>query len=158
MCFLISWQKINRNQKIPCKIQLKELYYIANQKSFSNLRQQLSTIFILKMCFLKNSGIVFSFKCNSCNAIYYDKTKCHFYVRATKPISDLTNKHLKNVTQSPISDQLLTCDCNIIFNNFTILSKDSNYFNLLIKEMLLIACNKTILKEIVKSYSLELLE
>ena len=48
-----------------------------------------------KLC----SGIVYSFKCNSCNAIYYGKTKRHFYVRAADHmgISRLTNKCLKNV-------------------------------------------------------------
>ena len=53
-------------------------------------------------------------------------------------ISDLTNKCFKNVKQSAISDQLLTCDYNINFNDFTILSKDSNNINLLIKENLLV--------------------
>ena len=88
------------------------------------------------MCFLKKSGIVCSFKCNSCNAIYYSKTKRHFYVKATKPtgISHLANKRLKNVKQSALLDHLLTCDCNINFNDFIILSKDSNNINLLIKE------------------------
>ena len=87
-----------------------------------------------KLC----SGIVYSFKCNSCNAIYYGKTKRHFYVRAAEHmgISHLTNKRLKNVKQSAISDHMLTCVCNINFNNFTILSKDSNNMNLLIKESL----------------------
>ena len=33
-----------------------------------------------KLC----SGIVYSFKCNSCNAIYYSKVKHHFWVRAAK--------------------------------------------------------------------------
>ena len=63
-----------------------------------------------KLC----SGIVYSFKCNSCNAIYYGKTKCHFYVRVAEHmgILHLTNKRLKNVKQSAISDHVLTCDCN----------------------------------------------
>ena len=106
------------------------------------------------------SGIVYSFKCNSCNTIYYGKTKHHFYVRAAKHmgISHLTNKRLKNVKQSAISDHLLTCNCNINFNDFTILSKDSNNINLLIKERLLISRDKPILNKTVKSYPLELFE
>ena len=85
-----------------------------------------------KLC----SGIVYSFKCDSCNAIYYGKTKRHFYVRAAEHmgISHLTNKRLKNVMQSVISDHLLTCDCNINFDDFTILSKDSNNINYLSKK------------------------
>ena len=54
-------------------------------------------------------------------------------------ISHLTNKRLRNVKQSAISNHLLTCDCNINFDDFTILSKDSNNINLLIKESLLIS-------------------
>ena len=104
-----------------------------------------------KLC----SGIIYSFKCNSCNAIYYGKTKHYFYIRAAEHmgISHLTNKRLKNVKQS---DHLLTCDCNINFDDFTILSKDSNNINLLIKESLLISCDKPILNKTVKSFPLEL--
>ena len=109
-----------------------------------------------KLC----SGIVYSFKCNSYNTIYYGKTKHHFYIRAAEHmgISHLTNKRLKNVKQSAISDHLLTCDCNINFDDFTILSKDSNNINLLIKESLLISCDKPILNKTVKSFPLELFE
>ena len=91
--------------------------------------------FLKKFC----SGIAYSFKCNYCNAIYYGKTKHHFYVRAAEHmrISHLTNKRLKYVKQSAISGHVLTFDCNINFNNFTILSKDSNNVNLLIKEGLI---------------------
>ena len=117
---------------------------------------QLKVVLPKKLC----SGIVYSFKCNSCNAIYYGKTKRHFYVRAAEHmgILHLTNKRLKNVKQSAISDHLLTCDCNINFDDFTILSKDSNNINLLIKESLLISRDKPILNKTVKSFSLELFE
>ena len=106
------------------------------------------------------SGFVYSFKCNSCNAIYYRKTKRHFYVKATENIgiSHLTNKHPKNVSQSAFLDHLLTCDCNINFNEFTTFSKDSNNFNFLIKESLLIARDKPILNKTVKPFPLELFE
>ena len=105
-------------------------------------------------------GIVHSFKCNSCNAIYYGKTKRHFYVRAAEHmgISHLKNKRLKNVKESAVSDHLLTCDCNINFDDFTILSKNSNNINLLIKESFAISRNKPILKKTVKSFPLELFE
>ena len=70
----------------------------------------------------------------------------------------MSKKRLKNVKQSAISDHLLTCECNINFNDFTILSKDSNNFNLLIKESILIARDKPTLNKTVKSFSLELFE
>ena len=89
-----------------------------------------------------------------------DIFKLHFYVRAAEHmgISHLTNKCLKNVKQSAISDHVLTCDCNVNFNDFTILSKDSNNINLLIKESLLISHDKPILNTTVKSFALELFE
>ena len=105
-----------------------------------------------KLC----SGIVYNFKCNSCSAIYYGKTKCHFYVRAAEHmgISHLTNKRLKHVKQSAISHHLLTFKWNINFDDFTILSKDCNNINLLTKESLLISCDKPILT--VEPFRLEL--
>ena len=50
-----------------------------------------------KLC----SSSVYNSKCNNCNAIYYGKTKPHFYVRAADHmgISHLTNKHFKNINQ-----------------------------------------------------------
>ena len=72
-------------------------------------------------------------------------------------ISNLANKRLKNIKQSPISDHLLTCECSINFNDFTILSKDSNNINLLIKKSL-ISRDKPLLNKIVKSFPLELFE
>ena len=49
-------------------------------------------------------------------------------------ISYFTSKRVSNVKQSIISNHLLTCDCNISFNDFTILSKESSNINLLIEE------------------------
>ena len=109
-----------------------------------------------KLC----SSIVSSLQCNSCNAVYYGKTKRQFYVRAAEDmgISHLTNKRLKNIKQSAISDHVLTCGCNINFNDFTILSKDSNNINLLIEESLSVSCDKPILNKTVKSFPFELFE
>ena len=72
------------------------------------------------------TDIVYIFKSNSCNAIYYRKRECYFYVRAAKHVglSHFTNKRVNDVKQSVVSGHLLTCDCNINVNDFTILSKD----------------------------------
>ena len=74
------------------------------------------------MRFLKNSALVSGFKSKSCNTNFYGKTKHSFYIRAAEHmgISHLTNKRLKNVKQSAVSDHVLNCDCNINFNDFTI--------------------------------------
>ena len=71
----------------------------------------------------------------------------------TLGILHLTNKSLENVKQPAISDHVLTCDCNINFNDFMIFPKDFNNFNLLIKESLLIARDKPI--RVVQFFSLE---
>ena len=94
----------------------------------------------------------YSFKCDSCNSVLRQNQT---------PLlqqSHLTNKCLKNVKQSAISDHSLTCACKINFNDFTTLSKDSNDFNLFIKDGLLIACDKPILNKTVKYFGLELFE
>ena len=62
-------------------------------------------------------------------------------------ILHLTNSRFKNVKQSAISDHALTCDCDINFNEFTILYKDSNNINIPIKESLLISRDKPILNK-----------
>ena len=49
--------KSNQKLKSDCKMLLEEFYHIADQRSFSNHHVKLSTIFILKMCFLKNSAL-----------------------------------------------------------------------------------------------------
>ena len=72
------------------------------------------------------TDIVYIFKSNSCNAIYYRKRKCYFYVREGKHVglSRFTNIRANDVKQSVVSGHLLNCDCNINVNDFTILSKD----------------------------------
>ena len=65
-------------KSLEIKKRLKELDRVAHDKSYSNLLLKLSTIFILKMCFLKTSALafVYSFECNCCNTTY-GKTKHH---------------------------------------------------------------------------------
>ena len=56
-----------------------------------------------KLC----SGIVYSFKCNSCNSINYGKTKHHFYIRAAE---HMRIWHLTNVLKM-LSDKLFQITC-----------------------------------------------
>ena len=71
-------------------------------------------------------------------------------------ISNLTDKRVKNVKESAVSDHLLQCDCSIDFNNFDIFAPDTNSFRLLIKESLLIKRDKPVLTRTVKSFPLKL--
>ena len=53
-------------------------------------------------------------------------------------ISNLTEKRLKSIKQSAISDHLLQCNCTINFDNFDILAAESNKLKLLLRESLLV--------------------
>ena len=51
-------------------------------------------------------------------------------------ISNLTEKWVKNMKESAISDHRLQCDCFISFDDFDVLASDNNNFRLLIKRKL----------------------
>ena len=73
-------------------------------------------------------------------------------------ISNLTEKRLKSIKQSAISDHLLQCNCTINFDNFDILAAESNKFKLLIRESLLIKRDKPILNRTIQSFPLQLFD
>ena len=58
------------------------------------------------------SGIICHYRCSKCNVNYYGKTFRHFYTRVVEHlgISNLTEKLLKNVKKSVISDHSLQCN------------------------------------------------
>ena len=149
--FLNNYHYITKDEYNLCRFVIK---MISRKKRQQQNYDKSIFIFALLAFALFHQGIVIT------AAIYYSKTKCKFYVRAVEHmgISHLTSKRLKNVKQSAISDHLLTCGCNINFNGSTILSKDSNNINLLIKESLLISRDKPILNKTVKSFPLDLFE
>ena len=57
--------------------------------------------------------------------------------------------------ESAVSDQLLQFDCAIDFDHFYILASDTNSFRLLIKDCLLIKCNRLVLNRTVRSFVLK---
>ena len=73
-------------------------------------------------------------------------------------ISNLTEKRLKSVKQSAVSDHILECNCSIDFDHFDTLASDSNKFRLLIKESLLIKRDKSQLNKTIKSFPLKLFD
>ena len=96
------------------------------------------------------SDLIYRYTCSNCNITYYRKTYQHFFTRASQHmgISKLTEKRVKNMKESAVSDHCLQRDCIISFDNFDVLAPDTNNFRLLIKETLLI---KPILNRTIKS-------
>ena len=106
------------------------------------------------------SGLAYQYKCGGCNATYYGKTKRHFKVRICEHlgISHLTEKKVKidNNKLTAIQEHLLCCNYSPSFEDFSILTRESNGFKLKIMESLLIARDKTILNKVDSSLPLEL--
>ena len=73
-------------------------------------------------------------------------------------ISNLSEKCLKSVKQSGVSDHLLECNCSIDFDRFDVLVSDTNKFRVLIKESLLITRDQPQLNKTIKSFPLKLLD
>ena len=73
-------------------------------------------------------------------------------------ISNFTGKHVKYVKESEIFDHLLQWECATDFDQFDNLVPDTNSLRLLIKESLLIKCDKQILNSTVKSLPMKLFD
>ena len=103
------------------------------------------------------SELVYRYSRSSCNAICYGKTYRHFFTRAAEHIGilSLIDKSVKSVKESAASDHLLQCDCTIDFDHFDILASNTNSFRLLIKESLLIKCDKPVLNHTITSFLLK---
>ena len=106
------------------------------------------------------SGLVYQCKCDGCNATYYGKTKRRFKVRICEHlgISHLTEKKVKidKNKLTAIQEHLLCCNYCPSFEDFSILTRESNDFKLKIMESLLIALDKPILNKADSSLPLEL--
>ena len=154
--------------KKSLQLRSKLLKSLQNNLSFCHLKvvfqspYKLHTLFSFKDTLDKKirSRLVYCYSCSSCNATYYGKTYRPFFTRAAEhmSISNLTGKRVKNVKESAVSDHLLQCDCATDFDHFDILDSDTNSFRLLIKENLLIKCDKPVLNRTVKSFPLKLFD
>ena len=132
-------------------------------KTIFRFKCRLDTLFHFKDSLEKKirSGIIYRYwYCSSCNVTYHRKPFRHFYTRAAEHmgISNLTEKRLKKVKQSAVSDHLLQCNCTINFDSFDILAAESNKSKLLLSESLLIKRDKHILNRTIKSLPLELFD
>ena len=121
-------------------------------KSFFTFKDKLPKIL--------HSGLVYNWKCGGCNDTYYRKTKRHVKVRICEylRISQLTGKKVKidNNKLMLIQEHLLCCNYSQSFEDFFILTRESNDFKLKIMESLLIARDKPILNKADSSLPLEL--
>ena len=70
-------------------------------------------------------------------------------------VSNLTEKRVKNIITSTISDYLLECACSSEFSNSDILAADDSKFNLLFKQSLLMKRDKPVLNRTVQSFLLK---
>ena len=106
------------------------------------------------------SGLVYKYKCGGCNATYYGKTKRHFKVRICEHlgISHITGKKVKIDSNKlmAIQEHLLCCNYSPSYEDFSILTRESNDFKLKIMESLLIACDKHCLNKADSPLPLEL--
>ena len=121
-------------------------------KSFFTFKDKLPKIL--------HSGLAYNWKCGGCNGTYYGKTKRHVKVRICEylRISQLTGKKVKidNNKLMVIQEHLLCCNYSQSFEDFFILTRESNDFKLKIMESLLIARDKPILNKADSSLPLEL--
>ena len=106
------------------------------------------------------SGLFYQYKCGGCNDTYYGKTRRHFIVRICEHlgISHLTDKNVKihNNKLTVIQERLLCCSYPPSFEDFSILTTESNDFKLKIMGSLRIARDKPILNKTDFSLPLEL--
>ena len=107
-----------------------------------------------------SSHIVYKFLCSCCNATYYGQTQRHVFARASEhlDITPLAGKFVETLKKSAIFDHMLLDGRKASFDNFSILLKESNPFQLQLKESLLISREKPILNKNIYSFPLELFD
>ena len=124
----------------------------------SNIR--LSNLFRFKDSIPKElrSHIVYKFLCSNCNITYYGETERPLNVRSGEhlSLSALTGKRVNNNKKSVVRDHCLFFNHVVSFEDFPILTYESNPFKLLIKETLLVSRDKPLLNKQVKSIPLQL--
>ena len=104
------------------------------------------------------SHIVYKFLCSNGNVTYYGETERDLNVRSGQhlSLSALAAKRVNNNKKSAVKDHCLFFNHAGSFEDFSILTYESNPFKLLIKEALLVSRDKPLLKKQVKSIPLQL--
>ena len=90
------------------------------------------------------SGVVYQFKCSSCNASYIGQTSRHYHIRVSEHLglSSLTGMALKCRSHSSIFDHHLQTGHNIGATDFRILASSQLEADLLAREAILISHKK----------------
>ena len=131
-----------------------------NIKVIFQSKKRLSNLFRFKDSIPKElrSHIVYKFLCSNCNITYYGETERHLNVRSGEhlSLSALTGKRVNNNKKSAVKDHCLFFNHVGSFEDFSILTYESNPFKLLIKEALLVSRHKPLLNKQVKSTPLQL--
>ena len=119
---------------------------------FFNLKDRIQS-------FLRSS-VIFKFQCGDCNATCYGKIKRHCKVRMREHLgmSVLTGKRVKSDDDSAIMEQLLCCSHLPDFEYFSILTTNSNIFQVTFIESLLINRDHSPLNKNKQSVPLELFD
>ena len=120
-------------------------------KSFLTFKDKLPKILL--------SGLAYKYKCGGCNATYYGKTTCHIKVRICEHlgIPHRTGKKVKiDNNKLRWKEHLLCCNYSPSFEDISILTRESNNFQLNIMESLLIARDKLNLNKADASLRLKL--
>ena len=108
------------------------------------------------------SGLVYKYKCGGSNATCYGRTKHYFKVGICEHLGILhiTGKKVKvdNNELTAVQEHLLCCTYSLSYEDFSILTTESNDFKLKIMESLLIARDKPCVNKADSSLSLELFD
>ena len=107
-----------------------------------------------------SSHIVYKFMCSCCNATYYGQIQRYLFVKASEHlgITPLTGKFVKTLKKFAIFVHMLQDGHKVSFDNFSILLKESNAFQLQLKESLLFSRDKPICNKNIYSFPLELFD
>ena len=93
------------------------------------------------------SSVVYKFTCSSCQAAYYGKTSRHFVVRCREHLG-INKKGISiKSASSSIRDHINETGHAASFDDFCILDKANNNFDLLIHESLLILRDRPTLNQ-----------
>ena len=82
------------------------------------------------------SLLCYRFQCSSCNATYYGKNKHHLKVRVPEHmgVSACTGNNIKSTKNSAVRDHMLVCDNNASFEDFSVLTNETNDFRIKLQE------------------------